>query len=111
MNINPGELNKKITIVLNGISQEKDADGFPVKVENEEVRSCWASFKRTSGTEKVKAGREMAETECRFLVRQTSTVIDTSMQIKYAGDTYNILYTNDYNDSHEYMEIWCRKVE
>lgn len=111
MNVNPGKLDKRISIVLNTVSDEKDEDGFPIGEKKEIIRSCWASFKRTSGTEKAKAGKELSETECRFLIRWTSVLIDTGMQVEYAGENYDILFVNDYEDSHEYMEIWCKKVD
>lgn len=117
MQINPGELNKKIQI----IEQQTDAlddDGFSMEsVHNENgvsyptVRSCAASFRRTSGTELVKAGKEITDIKCRFLIRKGKTEITEKMQIVYAGDIYDILYINDYEDSHRYVEIWCRKVK
>lgn len=87
--------------------------GFPIPDSGQEdrvVRECWASFKRTSGTEQVRSGRDFTEVKCRFLVRYTKTEITERMQVRYAGVCYDIQYVNDYEDDHRYVEIWCREV-
>lgn len=104
MNINPGELNKKITIVE--IVSITDNDGYETETENI-LRSPWAKFTRTSGTETVKANADFGEIKARFLVRYTPLEITRKMFIRYNGDKYNIAYVNDYEDKHEYIEIWC----
>ena len=104
MNINPGELDKKIEIIE--IATGQDADGFEVTTETV-IRSPWAKFTRTSGSETVKANADFGEIKARFLVRYTPTPITRKMIVKYNGDKYNIAYVNDYEDSHEYIEIWC----
>lgn len=108
MNINPGELNKKIQLLKpeittngNGIQQ---TEWIP-------VRNCWAKFTKTSGTELVKANAEFAEEKARFLVRYSSIPIDTNMIVRYAGEDYDIKYTNPYGDSHEYVELWTERRE
>lgn len=108
MQVNPGELNKRIEIYC--MDSEDDDEEFPVPVKKT-VRSTWASFKRTSGTEKFRSGKDMSEVQCRFLARHTLRELNTDMKILYDGATYEILYINDYEDSHRYDEIWCRKVE
>ena len=106
MVVNPGELNKKINLVT--FDETKDADGFIIK-EKVIVRSIWAKATNTSGTEIIKANAEFAETKKRFLVRYTS--IDTKLTLEYGDTLYDIVYTNDYNDAHEYIEIWCELKE
>ena len=104
MNVNVGELNKKIEIhsketVLNANGYGTETDVL--------VRSCFAKFTRTSGSEMVKANADFAEVKVRFLIRYTSVAIDRKMTVKYAGNEYEITYINDYEDSHEYIELWC----
>ena len=106
MFVNPGKLNKKIVIFKK--SGKKDKDGFPLD-EREIVRSAWASFRRTTGSEKMTAGTDIADVRARFLVRTTDAEITTNMFIEYKGEVYNIVFANDYNDSGEYTEIWVRK--
>lgn len=102
MNINPGKLTKRITIFKK--PNKQDAEGF---VENgrEIVRECYASFKRLSGNEKLQAGVDMAEEKVRFLCRYSPVEITPRMFIEYKGDIYNIIFVNDYNDAHQYIEI------
>lgn len=107
MNINPGELNKRIQIYSKGTG--KDADGYPVPTLTL-VLSCWAKFSRTSGTETIKSGADFADTKVRFLIRHTSKTLSRKMIVRYAGKDYEIEYLNDYEDKHEYIEIWAAQV-
>lgn len=112
MYVDPGELDKRIQIIAKEDSEKLsyDDDGYPITQTPKIIRSCWASFKRTSGTETVKANADFATMKCRFLVRYTSTEITRKMQVRYNGNDYNIIFVNDYNDKHEYLEIWCELV-
>lgn len=102
MNINAGELNKKIKIITS--TSGTDFDGFPTEEETV-IRECWAKISNTSGTEVIKANAEFSEVNTRFLIRYSSKVIDEKMTIVFAENYYDILYINDYNFSHEYLEI------
>lgn len=103
MNVNPGELNKKIEIVLP--DKTKNASGFRENVEETVIRRPYAKVTRTSIKEMLQNGSEMAVAKCRFLVRCTDTPITNEMFIKYKGLYYHIEYVNDYGDAHEYLEI------
>ena len=104
MIVNPGELNKRIEII-NEVTA-KDGDGYDV-VSEELIRAPWAKFTRTSGTETAKANADFGEIKVRFLVRYSSTKITRKMKVRYNNDLYNIIFVKDYEDSHEYIEIWC----
>lgn len=104
MIVNPGELNKKIEIIKEVTT--KDDDGYDV-VTPETIRAPWAKFTRTSGTETAKANADFGEIKVRFLIRYSPTVITRKMKVKYNEDLYNIIFVNDYEDSHEYIELWC----
>lgn len=106
-NINVGELNKKIGIYSRDTTE--DADGYETPTETL-VRSCWAKFSRTSGTEMFKANADFTETKVRFLIRYTKKPIDRKMFVRYAGTDYEITFINDYEDSHQYIELWCERV-
>ena len=108
MNVNPGELNK--SIVIKKITFTTNENGVPIKSYTT-IRTTKASFNRTSGTELLKSGTSLADVKARFLVRHTSTVIDTSMIVNYDGNEYNIVYINEYKDNKEYVEIWCELME
>lgn len=108
MQVNPGELDKKIQIVK--LIQEKNENGFYTEQKEKIVRSCFAKRTTTSGTEANKSGTEFSETKQRFLVRYSSKEIDTDMYVRYCGKLYNIVYINDYSGK-EYIEIWAESKE
>lgn len=114
LNINPGELNKRITIwrpFASGDEFVTDKDGFKVE-SDKRVRTCWARFTQQSGNEVLAAGSTFEETKARFLVRYSKKIqIDEDMYIMYGGQRYDIEYINQYGDSHEYLEIWCNRRE
>ena len=103
MNVNPGELDKRIKIV--DIITETDQDDFESKRTEIIVRETWAKVTRVSASEVMKAGREINLTRCRFLVRYSPKRITHSMFVLYTGEYYQIEYVNNYNDSNEYIEI------
>lgn len=107
MNINPGEFNKYIEFYSHATS--KDADGYETGAEVLEY-SCKAKFSRTSGTEIIKANADFTDVKVRFLIRHPKTEITRKMKIKYDGNYYEIVYLNDYNDEHKYIEIYCSMV-
>lgn len=108
MNVNPGELNKKITIFE--YTETQDEDGYPVKKKNL-VHIANASFKRMSGTETVKANADFTTEKVRFLIRHTRKELDRRMFVEYNKKEYEIEYINDYEDAHEYIEIWATRIE
>lgn len=108
MNINPGELNKRISIVLVKSTADTDAEGYPI-LKDTIVHTCHAKFSRKSGTELIKNNADFGSNKCRFLIRYTKKRIDRKMCVRYAGHTYPIQYVNDYDDKHEYIELWCKQ--
>lgn len=103
MNINPGELDKKIKIV--SFSVKKDKDGFETDKTEKVIRKTWAKVTRISVSEAMKASSEINIERCRFLVRYTPVAITRDMFVNYAGKYYQIEYANNYEDSNEYIEI------
>lgn len=104
MNVNPGELSKRIKIV--SVVFGVDSDGFPIIVSETIIHECWAKAGNTSGTELIKAGAEFVEAKTRFLIRYTSKTINEDMQVIFNGDYYNISYVNNYEYSNDYIEIF-----
>lgn len=104
MNINPGEFNKRIAIYT------QSTDTFHAVTETL-YYSCAAKFSRTSGTEVIKSGANLANVSARFLIRYPVTkTIDRTMIVKYGGVKYQIEYVNDYEDNHKYVEIFAKLV-
>ena len=104
MEVNAGDLNKKIKIIK--VIKSKDKDGYET-VKETVVRTPWAKFSQTSGTELVKANADMSEVKARFLIRWSSTKLSRKMIVRYGGNDYQIEYINPYGDSKEYVELWC----
>ena len=108
MNVNPGELKQKVEILKREAVQ--DPDGYGTQCIETVVHRCSAKFSRTSGTEVQRSDTDFSDIQARFLIRYTKTPLDRRMVVRYRQELYEILYLNDYSDSHEYIEIWCRKL-
>ena len=109
MNINPGELNKKIQII--SVNSGVDGEGYPVEGAESIVRNCRAKVTNVSGTEVVKSNAEFATIRKRFLIRAGKSEINTGMFIKYQGKKRNIRYINEYADDGKYVELWTEDKE
>lgn len=105
MQVDAGELNRRIEIFRK--EAKEDADGYAAE-SLELVRACYAKFTRKSGSEMQRSDSDMTNIQVRFLVRWSSIPIDRKMIVRYAGTDYEIEFINDYNDAHEYQEIWCK---
>ena len=103
MNINPGELKKKIAIIQ--WEKIKDEDGFEKKVIKSK-KSVWAKFQRKSMKELEENFANFRDIEVRFLIRYTE--IDRDMEIEYNGELYQIIFLNNYGDNNRYIEIGAR---
>lgn len=108
MQINPGVLNKKIQIVE--YVTRKDEDGFEIK-EEYIILKTWAQISNTSGTEIQRSNSDFAEVKTRFLIRTPKVNLKNNMVIKFCGDTYEIVYINDYNYDKEYTEIMTELIK
>lgn len=106
MQVNPGELNKKIKICKIG---ETDSRGFGGELEV--VKKTWAKVTRKTGKEKEAAGTEINEAVTRFLIRYTKTAIDTTMVVAYKGKEYDIEDVNDIGEQQKYLELFCKVRE
>ena len=109
MQINPGQLNKRIRIITDADLGDKDSDGFPITTETV-VHECWARVSNVSGVELIKANADFSKVNTRFLIRYTSKVITTDMIIRFKSVDYNIRYINNYGFSNEYIEILAEVV-
>jgi SPP1 family predicted phage head-tail adaptor len=89
-----GTLNKRIEILTN---------------DKEIYHRCWAAVNQLSGTEIAKNNIQFQQTTTRFLIRYTKKQFYNDMTIKFNGFIYDIQYSNDYNFSHEYIEIMAIK--
>lgn len=104
MQINPGELNKKIMICKKG---KKDSQGF--RTDAEVVKRTWAKVTRKSGLEKAAAGTEINEAVTRFLIRCGKQKPDTAMYVVYKGLEYDIEDVRDIREQGKYLELYCKE--
>ncbi|QUH21081.1 phage head closure protein [Alkaliphilus sp. B6464] len=105
--MNPGKLNKRITIYKDTDKQDDYGEPLDKKIV---LHKCWASIKNKSGTEQFKADTPFSKVITSFLIRYTRKVIDTTMKIEFKNETYNIIYVDNYNFSNECIEITAEKV-
>ena len=106
MNINPGELDKRINIYEK--TTAIDDDGFQSE-QTKLIHSCWGRYTRKTGLSMDEAGSEVNHASIRFLIRYTAKTLHTSMFVLYKGKRYDILDINDFDDAHEYIEIYCEE--
>lgn len=104
MNVDPGQLKKKIQIIKR--VETVDADGYRTYTETV-VHTAYADFSRKSGKEVYEYHADFSEVRARFLIRYTKKAIDRKMIIRYAGNDYEIEYVNDYGDTREFIELWA----
>ena len=108
MNINPGELNHKIQIIRIDKSATNE-NGFPI-IQEEVLYTCWAKVSHKTGSAIAADSSDFSKDKTRFLVRYKPG-IDTGCIVRYKGNDYNVIYLNDYEENHEYTEIWTEKAE
>lgn len=107
MDINIGELNKKIQIIVK--TGTRDESGFETYTDII-VLKTWAKVSNTSGTEQIKSGADFSIVNTRFLIRTPKTAITNDMVIKFRNEKYEIIYINDYEYNKEFTEIVTKKV-
>ncbi len=110
MEVDPGKLNKRIYIYAE--KEETDAKGYKIKNKILYAR-VWASVNSISGTEVMKSDTDFEVVKKRFLVRYDKKInkISHDMFIEFAGERYDVKYSNNYGENNEYIEIITEKVE
>lgn len=107
--MNPGKLNKRITIYKDAENDKPDDYGEPLDAKVI-LHECWASVKNKRGSEQFKADTPFSKEITSFLIRYTKKKIDTTMKIDFNGGIYNIIYIDNYNFSNQWIEITAEKV-
>lgn len=106
--INPGRLNKKISICKK--SSGFDDYGEPIDAKPS-IHKCWSSIRNKSGKEQFETITPYATTITSFLIRYTKKHIDTTMIIEFEGHDYNIVYVDNYNFNNQWIEITAELVK
>lgn len=97
------QLNKRITI--QEYTEYKNPEGIYIK-EWKDKATVWASIKNLHGGEFFQAQAVNSKATCKMRIRYIME-LDTSMRIKYNEKLYNIVYLDDINERHEYIEVLC----
>jgi SPP1 family predicted phage head-tail adaptor len=102
--MNTGELNKRITFIIEN-EDSQDEEGFPVKGEKQE-KKIWAKVFDTTGTKLLKSNSDFSKKVTHFIIRyQKNFKPDESMKIKFNNKDYNIIYVNEEDYSHRFIEV------
>lgn len=100
---------KKISIVKLG--EGTDEDGFPIEaiVPIPNGANIWAYYRHATGKEFYQASQVNAKEEVIFVINYRSD-IDTTMQIEYKSELYNITRIDDFEGYKEDLKIYAYKV-
>lgn len=101
------KLNKRITI--QEYTEYKTDEGMYIK-EWKDKATVWASIKNLHGGEFFQAQAVNSKATCKMRIRYIKG-LDTNMRIKYNEKSYNIVYLDDINERHEYIEVLCEVIE
>ena len=107
MNVNIGELNKKIKIVSK--NSIKDESGFK-SYDDKTILTTWAKVSNISGTETIKSGADFSVINTRFFIRTPRVSITEDMLVVFRTERYEIKYINDYEYNKQFTEIITQKV-
>lgn len=89
--INPGKLNKLITLQVNTAVGKRDEIGGKLPATWEDYLKCWAGKETGTVAQKEYSGQHMNYVPVTFTIRKPDTDIDTAMRIVLDGDIYKII--------------------
>lgn len=106
-------LTERITIE-NYEESKQNENGFIVEGWKEHY-SCWSDFKTIKGSEYVGAKATNSENIVTFTIRYCKKVKELLQpgaskifRIKHNNCYYDILYSSDYDNLHEWIDIKCK---
>ena len=105
--INAGKYNRQIIIYQ--VIQTKDNDGFPIKVE-QEVLKTYASVNTLRGYTLITNDTDFEKAYVNFTIRYPNTEITRDMLITFRGKTYSIEYLNNIDFANIELEIQAKEV-
>lgn len=105
--INAGKYNRQIIIYQ--VIQTKDNDGFPIKVE-QEVLKTYASVNTLRGYTLITNDTDFEKAYVNFTIRYPNTEITRDMLISFRGKTYSIEYLNNIDFANIELEIQAKEV-
>lgn len=105
MNINIGQLNKRISIVK--VDKTKDPDGYWTESETV-VHTTWAKFTEGVGKETTRNNADYSEIVAEFLIRKTSVKLSRKMIVQYGGKRYEIQHIGPYRENSSFLLITAK---
>lgn len=105
MNINIGQLNKRISIVK--VNKEKDRDGYWTESDTL-IHSTWARYAEGPGKETDRNDADYSEVMAEFLIRKTSVKLSRKMIVLYDGKRYEIDYIGPYRRNSAFVLITAK---
>lgn len=108
MEIDIGELNKKISIL--SICDEEDIELNQLIPKEKELRKPWAKVRQTGGTEVIENLKISSETYKEFTIRFVDG-ITKDMKIRYKEEMYDIISIEDVEEKGQFLIIKASNVE
>lgn len=102
MNVNIGQLNKRISIAK--VNKEKDVDGYWAESEVL-VHTTWARFSERTGKEILRNDTDYSEVVAEFLIRRTQVKLSRKMVVLFGGNRYEIQHVGPYPGNSSFFLI------
>ena len=107
--MNPGELNRRITILKRSIFT--DDNGFE-KEEWIDYKTVWAKVKNLNGREFFQAQQAHSKASKKVIIRYFND-LDSSLnpnvsleyKIKYKNNNYNLIYSDNIQEQNRFIEL------
>lgn len=103
--INPGKLNKLISIQFNSASGQRDELGGKIPAVWEDLLKCWANKETGVIAQKEYSGQHMNFIPVIFTIRKPLKTIDTSMRIVQGDRIYKIISITELETVPAYYRI------
>ncbi len=98
--MNPGELNKRITILKRSIFT--DDNGFEVE-EWVDYKTVWAKVKNINGKEFFQAQQAQSKASKKIIIRYLKGL--DSYKINYKNNNYNLIYSDNIQEKNKFIEL------
>ena len=100
---------KKVTFLVSTIEQDAELNPIVVWAALPGAENIWAYYRQASGTEIFQAATINTKVEAVFEINWRND-INTSMQIQYQGQDYNITRIDDFEGYKEALKIYAYKI-
>lgn len=102
----PGKLNRKVSIRARGTTQ--DATGQPVETWTE-IAAPWANIRQRTGAETLRADRDVSIVQTSIRIRRR-TDVTAAMRVYHGTTVYEIKAVLDDAENRERVDLVCEVV-